>query len=158
MLHSALVATWGGQTDGRTERQTPGYRHNIHRAVHPCASRSKNQPNAYADKYQREVVSNAILSVRNADHRILRWTGASAEDLAHLSAHDVITNFIAYERCHTHCTQYCHLFIKIRNIRARHTEWVWFIPTTPHGCEGLLITRWRNEWVVRLAINRSWWV
>ena len=50
-----------------------------------------NNLDTYANKYQIEIVSNAILSFRDTDHWILVWTRASAENLANLSTQSNMT-------------------------------------------------------------------
>jgi len=65
---------------------------------------------AYANKYQREIVSDAILPLGNADHRILVWTGTSGEDLSNLS-----TQSLTGRQCVTAC-KHIHLDTDRHNI------------------------------------------
>jgi len=82
----SVTVTWTNVRIFKT--QDGGRRHIENRKVtisQRKASTNTNKSNAYANKYQREIVSDAILSLRNADHRILVWTCASTEDLTNLS-------------------------------------------------------------------------
>jgi len=134
----SVTVTWTNVRIFKT--QDGGRRHIENRKVtisQRKASTNTNKSNAYANKYQREIVSDAILSLRNADHRILVWTCASTEDLTNLSTQiHISAMFSAYKQCYAQMdgrTHSDHTAAAAAAAACRMRRWVSMTKSLPGG-------------------------